>query len=152
MNKYLYLIAVCALGFVSCSDNSAAEKNDTGTTAGETKVRSLTTMKWIDSVQNYGNIKEGQKLAISFRFKNSGSKPLIIESVAPSCGCTVADYPKEPIAPGGEGEITGEFDSNGREGLQHKELTIKANTPDISNNVYFEVNVVPNPNKTEAVN
>lgn len=152
MKKRLYLIAVCAIVIASCSDNSAAENDNAATAGGEAKTKQMTTMQWIDSVQNYGNIKEGQKLAISFRFKNSGSKPLIIESVAPSCGCTVADYPKEPIAPGAEGEITGEFDSNGREGLQHKEITVKANTPDIANNVYFEVNVIPNPNKTEPTN
>jgi hypothetical protein len=150
MKKYLYLLAICSIAAASCSDNSAAEKTAEGTTANG--VKSLTTMKWIDSVQNYGNIKEGQKLAVSFRFRNTGSKPLIIESVAPSCGCTVADYPKEPIAPGGEGEITGEFDSNGREGLQHKEITVKANTPDISNNVYFEVNVLPNADKNASGN
>lgn len=147
MSKHLYSIAICCLVFASCSDNSAAENSNAETTVNGVKMKPLTTMQWIDSVQKYGDIKEGQKLAVSFRFKNTGNNPLVIESVAPSCGCTVADYPKEPIAPGKEGEITGEFDSNGREGLQHKELTIKANTPDISNNVYFEVNVIPNNNK-----
>mgnify|MGYP001131950942 CR=1 FL=1 len=144
MSKHLYFIAICCIVVASCSDNSAAENNNAETVVNGVKIKPLTTMQWIDSAQKYGDIKAGQKLAVSFRFKNTGSTPLVIESVAPSCGCTVADYPKEPIAPGKEGEITGEFDSNGREGLQHKELTIKANTPNISNNVYFEVNVIPN--------
>lgn len=151
MSKYLYLIAICAFLTASCSESDASADKSENAAAGTTS-KGLTTMQWIDSVQNYGKIKEGQKLAVSFRFKNTGSKPLIIESVAPSCGCTVADYPKEPIAPGKEGEITGEFDSHGREGLQHKEITIKANTPNIANNVYFEVDVIPNPKASEPAN
>jgi hypothetical protein len=62
----------------------------------------------------------------------------------------VADYPKQPIAPGEEGEITGEFDSNGRQGLQHKELTVRSNTAAAVQNVYFEVNVIPNPQAQNA--
>ena len=40
----------------------------------------------------------------------------------------MADPPKEPIAPGAEGEIKGSFDSNGKSGLQHKTLYVTANT------------------------
>ena len=109
-----------------------------------------TTILWIDSSKNFGKINEGQKLAISFRFKNTGNQPLVIESVRPGCGCTVADFPREPIAPGGENEITGEFDSHGREGLQHKTITVKANTPgNGEQEVYFDVDVIK---KTAAGN
>jgi len=88
----------------------------------------FTTIEWIEQSKEYGKITEGQKLEVSFRFKNTGDKPLIIESVRPSCGCTVADPPKEPIAPGAEGEIKGSFNSEGKEGEQHKTLFVTANT------------------------
>ncbi|MBL7698016.1 MAG: DUF1573 domain-containing protein [Chitinophagaceae bacterium] len=107
--------------------------------------KELTTIEWIDSVRNFGNISEGQKLSVSFRFKNTGNKPLVIQSVHPACGCTVADYPKEPIAPGQEGEITGEFNSEGREGQNHKEITVRTNTAAHSHNLVFDVNVVAKP-------
>jgi hypothetical protein len=88
-----------------------------------------------------GTITAGDKLTVAFRFKNTGDKPLVIESVQPSCGCTVANYPKEAIAPGGTGEITGAFDSKGKEGLQRKSMTVLANTPRQSYTLQFEVTV-----------
>lgn len=104
--------------------------------------KAATTIEWIDSVKNLGKINQGQKLQIAFRFRNSGNNPLVIEAVNPSCGCTVADYPKEPIAPGQESQITGSFDSNGRQGLQHKELTVIANTEgNPEHKLIFEVDI-----------
>lgn len=115
--------------------------------ARNTGAKQLTTVRWIDSARNFGSIIEGQKLAISFRFKNTGDKPLVIESVHPACGCTVADYPKQPLKPGEEGEITGEFNSEGREGQQHKEITVATNTPGRTQNLVFEVVVTGRPQK-----
>src|ERR1700712_315715 len=93
----------------------------------------FTTIQWLDSIKDYGKISEGQKLEVLYRFKNTGTKPLIIESVHPSCGCTVADPPKEPVAPGAEGEIKGSFDSNGKSGQQHKTIFVMANTRGVQN-------------------
>ncbi len=110
----------------------------------------LTKIEWIDSARNMGKINEGQKLQISFRFRNAGDKPLVIQSVRPGCGCTVADYPKEPIAPGKEAAITGSFDSQGREGLQHKEIFVSANTEGTTEHkISFDVEVAKAPAKTQ---
>jgi hypothetical protein len=100
-----------------------------------------TTIEWLDSVKNMGTITAGDSLKISFRFRNTGDKPLVIESVQPSCGCTVADYPKDPIAPGATGEITGAFNSVGKEGVQRKSMTVLTNTERQSYTLQFEVNV-----------
>ena len=88
----------------------------------------FTTIQWLDSSRDYGKIPEGQKLDVSFRFRNTGSTPLVIGRVQPSCGCTVADPPREPIAPGGEGQIKASFNSDGRVGINHKSLMVTANT------------------------
>lgn len=146
--RMIYFFA--ALLSIGCGSSDSPAKSDAPASfSAEQKSagpRSLTSIQWIDSVKTLGRINEGQKVEVSFRFRNSGSKPLIIESVQPSCGCTVANYPKEPISPGGEGEITGTFDSHGREGLQHKELTVKANTTTGEERIYFEVEVQKKPN------
>lgn len=118
----LIAILFSAIVFMAACQNNAQEK----TVA--TDQNSFTTVQWIDSVVDKGTIKEGQKIEITFRFKNTGSKPLVIRSVQPACGCTVADYPKAPIAPGKEGLITGLFDSNGRPGVNTKTMTVYANT------------------------
>ncbi len=106
----------------------------------------FTTIQWLDSVKDYGKIAEGQKLEVSYRFKNTGNKPLIIESVHPSCGCTVADPPKEPVAPGAEGIIKGSFDSNGKSGQQHKTIFVMANTKGVQNHeLAFTVDIQKKP-------
>jgi hypothetical protein len=141
--KRLFLL-IFPITFLACDsvDEKAGASISTAASTKTPDTSQLTTIQWIDSVKNLGRINEGQKVEISFRFKNSGTKPLIIESVRPGCGCTVADYPKEPIAPGGEGEITGSFDSHGRENLQRKEIAVTANTKGSPyHTLLFEVDV-----------
>ena len=70
----------------------------------------------------------GEKAEIKFHFKNDGDKPLFIISAQPGCGCTVADFPKEPIAPGAIANIKVVFSSAGKVGLQDKVVTVTANT------------------------
>ena len=123
----------------ACGSSDAPEDIDK---ARNESSKEMTTIQWLDSSRDFGNITMGQKLSVSFRFKNSGSKPLVIQSVHPACGCTVADYPKEPIAPGAEGEITGEFNSEGREGQNHKEITVYTNTAAHTHKLEFNVNVI----------
>src|SRR5687767_14756496 len=138
---FLLIFPIILLACNSVDEKAVASKN-TAAVTNSPDTSQLTTIQWIDSVKNLGRINEGQKLEISFRFKNSGTKPLIIESVRPGCGCTVADYPKEPIAPGAEGEITGSFDSHGRENLQRKEIAVTANTKGSPyHTLLFEVDV-----------
>ena len=77
---------------------------------------------------DFGILIDGEKVAYSFRFTNSGDAPLIISNAKGSCGCTVPNYPKEPIAPGATGSIDVTFDSKGRSGKQSKAVTLTANT------------------------
>lgn len=88
---------------------------------------SLTTMKWKEQTIDYGKIAEGTKLDLVYHFTNTGQKPLVIDKVEPGCGCTLAETPKEPIAPGKQGIIRGSFDSNGRPGTQHKTIYVYTN-------------------------
>jgi hypothetical protein len=59
-------------------------------------------------------------------FKNTGNEPLIITNAKGSCGCTVPDWPKEPIAPGATGVIKVRYDTN-RPGPINKSVTISTN-------------------------
>jgi hypothetical protein len=143
--RFILLIIIAGI-FSSCGSNDRSAKK----IPGDVK-NSGTSIQWLDSAKNYGNVNEGQKLSLSFHFKNTGSKPLIIESVTPTCGCTIADYPKEPIASGEEGEITGVFDSMGREGLQNKHLTVRSNAEPSNQDISFQVNVIPLPKGKDPV-
>ena len=77
---------------------------------------------------DFGILIDGEKVSYSFSFTNSGNAPLIISNAKGSCGCTVPNYPKEPIAPGATASIDVTFDSKGRTGKQSKAVTITANT------------------------
>ena len=63
-----------------------------------------------------------------FSFTNTGSEPLLLEKCKGSCGCTVPQCPKTPIAPGAQGEIEVKFNSKGKKNNQTKTVTINANT------------------------
>lgn len=93
-----------------------------------------TSIEWIDPVvQNLGNIQKGQVAEISWRFKNTGSKPLFIANVRAQCGCTTPDPPKEPISPGSEGVIKAKFNSENFSGHVTKEVYVEANNSNRNN-------------------
>ncbi|MCB0683900.1 MAG: DUF1573 domain-containing protein [Saprospiraceae bacterium] len=77
---------------------------------------------------DFGEIDEGGVIKHTFEFTNKGAIPLLISDARSTCGCTVPDWPKEPIPPGGSGEIRVEFRSAGKKDLQDKPITITANT------------------------
>ena len=77
---------------------------------------------------DFGTVLQGEVVTYSFHFTNTGNAPLLISSVNSSCGCTVGDYPREPIAPGKGGVIKATYDSKSHYGMQNRSLTVMANT------------------------
>ncbi|GAO44313.1 hypothetical protein FPE01S_03_03510 [Flavihumibacter petaseus NBRC 106054] len=119
-------------------------KADAGMAVTDTQDSSkFTRIEWLDKDLNLGQITEGTDQPVAFRFRNTGDKPLIIASVRPGCGCTVAEPPKEPIMPGKEGVIKGTFQSGGRVGVNNKSIVVNANTfGGTSHELHFKVVVV----------
>lgn len=76
----------------------------------------------------FGSIKEGDVVSFDFKFRNAGKAPLIITQASASCGCTVPEYSKDPIAPGENGFIKVTFNSEGKHGMTSKTVTLLANT------------------------
>lgn len=126
--KYL-LISVVALLAMSCdkksSQNSEIKKDTVELGVGN---QSYGRFLFEESSFDFGKIKQGDIVKHSFKFKNDGENPLIITAAQASCGCTVPEYPKEPIAPGESGEILVQFNSTGKMGAQNKTVQITANT------------------------
>ena len=130
--------------FTAC--NSSEVKNTTAQdTAGDalhakllTDTSGYTSIKWIDSVKNIGLVTAGKKSEITFRFQNVGNKPLFVIDAQPGCGCTIADYPKEAIAPGKEGIITANYDVKaGTQGEFRKNIHVKTNTKEKTDTYIF---------------
>ena len=74
-----------------------------------------------------GNVNVNSKNNHSFEFINNGSEPLKISNAKGSCGCTVPEWPKEPISPGSIAKIKVTFDSKGKIGQQSKRVTLMTN-------------------------
>ena len=83
---------------------------------------------------DYGNIKYDGEPYCSFEFKNTGDEPLIMSNAKGSCGCTVPEWPKEPIAPGAKGSIRVKYDTK-RPGPINKSVTITSNAINEPNKV-----------------
>ncbi|MCU0369119.1 MAG: DUF1573 domain-containing protein [Cyclobacteriaceae bacterium] len=92
---------------------------------------------------DFGTIKEGQKVTYTYKVKNTGEAPLIIQSAQPSCGCTVPTYTQDPIPVGGAGFVTAEFDSSGKPGINNKTITITSNTWPKVTTLRFKAMVTP---------
>lgn len=89
----------------------------------------LPAFAWTTTVFDFGKIKHNTPVTHEFRFTNKGAEPLIITSVQASCGCTVAQYSKDAIAPGSEGFVTATYNA-ATKGIFNKSVTVNANTPD----------------------
>ncbi|MCX6191236.1 MAG: DUF1573 domain-containing protein [Flavobacteriia bacterium] len=75
---------------------------------------------------DYGSIKYDADPYCTFEFKNTGNEPLIISNAKGSCGCTVPEWSKEPIAPGASGSIRVKYDTK-RPGPINKAVTVFTN-------------------------
>lgn len=133
MRKSIFALAgAIALSFSSCQN--AADKINSGESSDNqveaTDITSTGTPVFSFSEENhsFGEIAEGTVAEYDFEFTNTGDAPLIITNAQGSCGCTVPNWPRDPIAPGASQKIHVSFNSSGRVGNQQKTVTLSANT------------------------
>ncbi len=87
--------------------------------------------EFAEKSHDFGIVKEEKgKVSHEFTFKNTGDKPLVIISATASCGCTMPDYPKEPIKPGKSGKIKVTYNPSGRPGAFDKSIKVRINGSD----------------------
>lgn len=91
-----------------------------------------TTMTFPEPTHDFGEIMDGDKVEHVFSFTNTGKEPLVISNAKGSCGCTVPEWPKDPIKPGATGEIKVVYNSKNKGKVggknENKTVTITANT------------------------
>lgn len=78
------------------------------------------------TVHDYGELNQGDNGKCEFKFTNTGKEPLILSKPKSSCGCTVPEWPKQPILPGQSDVITVTYNTN-RLGNINKSVTIFSN-------------------------
>ena len=102
----------------------------------------LPSFEFTEEEHDFGTINEGDIVDHVFTFANNGDAPLIISSATASCGCTVPQWPREPIPVGGTGEIKVQFNSRKKPGIQNKTVTITANTYPKISRLKIKANVI----------
>lgn len=114
------IIFICSL-LIGCD----VRKNDKQGVQQE--IKDPTTVQVIDSVFDFGKINEGEAVEFRYRFKNTGTRPLVVSDAHASCGCTVPEKPEKPIMPGETGYIKVKFNSDKRPGEANKAVTVSSN-------------------------
>ncbi len=147
-----YFLLIVFIGVVGCNNKSDKPANtvdptlinNPATASGNPNSKdNVPVFQFETDTHDFGTIEEGEKISFAFKFKNVGKGVLLIRSANGSCGCTVPEYPKDPISPGDDGIINVTFNSEGKEGQQHKTVTIISNT--IPNT--YTLNILGNVNK-----
>jgi hypothetical protein len=129
MRKYLLL--VCVLGLIVQSFAQEAEK------------KNGPVISWEKNNHDFGNIVQGDKVEHIFYFTNTGNEPLIVSNVQVSCTCTTLKWSRDPIPPGGNGEVTVSFNSTGKMGIQNKPVTLITNAANPEgSSITFTMNIL----------
>lgn len=133
MRKYLFFVVVLGLAAQAFGQEAKpAEKKDGAVITFEKKTH------------DFGDILQGDKPEHTYYFTNTGNEPLIITNVQVQCGCTTPKgWARDPIPPGGKGEITIAFNSAGKMGKNNKAVTVISNaTNGDGGQLSFTVNVL----------
>ncbi|WP_343535504.1 DUF1573 domain-containing protein [Pedobacter sp.] len=143
--KKLFLIALCAAALGACQSKGGEGSGTTATDSPSTETPVIAKadapkVQVEKATYEFGEITQGEKVSYEFKFKNTGKTPLIITNASATCGCTVPEYPSEPVKPGEQGVIKVVFDSTGKLGLQDKVVTITSN----ANPKFEELHLVGN--------
>lgn len=142
LKKNILFLLLISTFFVAC--NNASTEEATTDTNGEKSLSSNLVVNpntiednadmtqtgllvFADTVHDFGELTEGEKIQHEFEYVNKGTKEVIITNAKGSCGCTVPEYDTDPIAPGATGIIKVTFDSKGKPGYNEKNVQITTN-------------------------
>ncbi|MEZ5083228.1 MAG: DUF1573 domain-containing protein [Bacteroidales bacterium] len=129
-NILIIFISLLFFSVVSCNRDSGKLSSDVvsnpNSASGKT-MGGLPKVEFEKDFHDFGKLIQGEKATVNFKFKNTGDEDLLITQVKSSCGCTVTEFPKDPISPGNEGIIKVSFDSAGRKGVQSKSINVVHN-------------------------
>lgn len=134
MKKFITLAALCALTINVWAQTPAPKPKPTPAAPAPTGTATSAPApapapqadpgyKFDKLDHNYGTIAKGAEPYCEFRLTNTSKAPLVIASAVGSCGCTVPEYPKEPIAPGQTVIIKVRYDTQ-RVGPFDKQVTV----------------------------
>lgn len=147
----IFWLSVATLALSSCNSNSQKTSNgvdpsiaDNNKTAGNPGAENPEPKFQFDHEEwDFGKINEGEEVKHIYRFTNVGNEDMVISQVNATCGCTIPRWNRDPIPPGGEGEIEVKFNSKNKPGNQVKSVTVTANTVPPATILTFKATVLP---------
>ncbi len=136
MKNIRFFLLMAAITVASCKpktgDNSEHVSPDIvnlpATASGKSSNDKLPKIEFEETSFDFGTIHSGDEVSHEFNFTNVGDGELVISDARGSCGCTVPEFSKSPIAPGDKGKIRVTFHSSGQAGQVMKTVTVLANT------------------------
>jgi hypothetical protein len=147
MKQLLALAILVIFSLISCKENVANKINKENLEVAKQRDYKLNegaaAISFSKTEHDFGVINEGDIVETTFSFKNTGKSELIITNAVGSCGCTVPEWPKEPIAAGESGQIKVKFNSQGKPNKQSKTITLTTNTSNGKETVLVKAEVTP---------
>lgn len=140
MKRILYTVAMASMVFACNNDPAPKASTDlvTNPVTADAPVADTTqtsasktggaVIEFEKTDHDFGTITQGEQAEYNFKFRNTGSQDLLITAANASCGCTVPEYSKEPIKPGGQGSIKVKFNSDYRLDAFEKGVVVTSNT------------------------
>jgi len=116
--KLNLIISFCIIAFIFSKTTNSFSQSD--------EKKEAAYINFEKTLHDYGNIPLNGDGSYVFIFENTGNTPLILTNAQSSCGCTVPQWPRDPIAPKGKGEIQVKYNTN-RAGSFQKTVTIHSN-------------------------
>ncbi len=160
MKTKLLTLAIALALFSACKNESSTSDSTTATDNLQEAIKQVDTtqaqelvepetagnvavMTFASNEHDFGTINQGDKVSHTFTFKNTGTTDLIISDAQGTCGCTVPEFPKDPVKPGASGTMKVTFDSTGKSGNQQKSVNITANTQTGKEQLTIRANIKP---------
>ena len=135
--RKIITISLITLSFMFSCDDMAKQLekskvstdivHNPNTASSELMENKLPVLEIKEDIFDFGTIMQGESVSHEFKLKNIGNGPLLISSAKGSCGCTVPEWPQDPIGPGEQANIKVTFDSKGKIGKQAKRVTLMTN-------------------------
>jgi hypothetical protein len=158
--SFYVLIILIGFGFISCKSKTSSNDAIQGIPSGSlsdfiqnpvsaygTDTVNIAKIQFEENIFDFGTVNEGEIVEHEFVFRNTGKQPLIISTANSTCGCTVPEWPRTAIDPGGTESIMVRFNTTGKPNKQSKPVSIFANTYPNETKVFLRGNVKPKQEK-----
>ncbi|MDR0792877.1 MAG: DUF1573 domain-containing protein [Chitinophagaceae bacterium] len=126
-----FVIPIAVIVFFSCKNRTNPYRNNLHlkpSYIAQIDIKNYSNIEWLDTLRDFGTIKKGDSVQLSFKYKNTGDKPLFISEVQTFYGCTNIRYSEEPVFSGETGTFSVTFQSGHYSGLVNKKIFVASNS------------------------